>query len=154
MEVHRVDSWQYLQLKCILPLVTSKRINGFASILSPCHWSDKLIAPPPNSHHWLSHCWCASQVRMWKTSIKRSLRVPLSYTFRGNQLTNGFLMIWILGWDKIIILPPPPPQKKQKKQSHTSPVKSTDCNKTTVAPIKKSIFLQKNRSLFIFLGWE
>ncbi len=32
-----------------------------------CHCLDKQIVPPPNSHHWLSHCFC---IRLKQTEKK------------------------------------------------------------------------------------
>lgn len=57
---------QFYLLKCEANILraTSTTKKNCKNSDKHCHWSNKQIAPPPNSHHWLSYCCYVRLVRI------------------------------------------------------------------------------------------
>lgn len=72
--------------------IVFKQVSPNISLI--CHWSNKQIAPSPNSHHWLNHCCYVRLVGIFKQTII----VFVISTFVRNQPIHVCLSC-ILNWD-------------------------------------------------------
>ncbi len=62
----------------------------FKQVSQMCHWLNKQIVPPSNSHHWLNHC-CVGLVSGWLNTAKNIFNIKpldLSLRFKLNFTSN------------------------------------------------------------------